>query len=1343
MKKSLVVFALLVEVLICKAQDIYFDHLDLKNGLSQISVTALEQDDLGTMWIGTRDGLNRYNGYEVDVIRHHRADTNSLLGNNIRDLKVDTNNVLWILSEKGISNIDLKNDVLTNYPNQNVNCFFVSDKHIWVGTNVGLYYLDKENSKYIAAKQIFPYRTKINKIFEDVDGNLLIGTSTNGLFKYDTKSDELKDLLDVEVSCIYMSTDGLIWLGTADLGVYCLKNDEIVAKFNKSSGLAHNVVRDITEDKQGRIWIGTFLGLSLLEPEKRTFTNYYQSDKKPYSLSHNSIYTLFKDREGSIWIGSYFGGVNIYNPQTNLFRYFIADTDQNKSINYRVVGSMLEDDDKNLWIATEGGGVNFYDRKNNSFKYITKGEGDFKLSHNNAKSLYLDKRDHLWIGTHLGGLNVLNTKTGRIKKYLKDEKDIHSIPSNTISAIIPFRNNLLLGTNDGVVLFNPKKEIFTPFFETQEFRERIGEKILALFLDKNKCLWIGSETKGLSVYDPKSGELKNFRNEPKNLKSIGSNLVSQIYQDHMRRIWVATSGGGLNRYHPEDDSFTSYTSNEYDLPSDYIYGIAESRYGFLWIATSKGISRFDVEEERFLAYDFQNGFPLSEINERGLFITSDGEVFVGGIHGMVSFYEKELQNQTLVHPLYFTALRVNNKEVKPGDPTGILTHTLPYTDEIRLNHSHSVVSFDFTSFNYLKTNKTRYAYKLEGFDSDWVDAGYRRSVNYTNLKPGTYTFTVKEKLRDGKDSVDTSMKIIIDPPYYDTWWAYLFYIAIICGVLFYINRVLISMALLEENLKKEQVDKEKLSEMNHSKLQYFTNISHEFRTPLTLILGQLESLIDESNSVAPKIYNKIVVAYKNSFRLKELIDELLEFRKQELGHMKLKVNEHDFGHFTNMIFDSFKEYAERRHIKYKLVCYQNKIPLWFDARQLEKVFFNLLSNAFKFTPDGGSINILLKQQNDELIVKVIDSGQGMPKAYLERIFDCFYQVDNISERRQQQLGSGIGLALSKGIVDLHGGCIRVESEIGEGSCFEVSLPLGKAHFDEKEVIWDKEQLIESSLHSPILMQELSVSETNNFETNEFVEKTESLLIVEDNSEVRAMLCSSFSDEYTILEAEDGHLGLDIAHKHQLDLIISDVMMPVMSGTEMCQNLKSDLSTCHIPIILLTAKGAEEHRLEGLEMGADDYITKPFNIKLLKARCRNLIKSRKQLQERFQANPSLGIKSITTNSLDAELLKKAVSIVEDYLDNSKFDVNTFAKEMCLGRTNLYTKIKGITGQTPNEFILTIRLNKAAQILRSESGVSVANVAYSVGFTTPRYFSKCFSDHFKISPSKYAKGDNAGE
>jgi len=1339
MKKIVVALLLILMIVVAKGQDVYFDHLDLKNGLSQISVTALEQDKLGTMWIGTRDGLNRYNGYEIDVFRHNRQDTSSLLGNNIRDLKVDANNKLWILTAEGISNINLQNEELINFPNQNVSCFYISDKNNWVGTNLGLFFLDEESRRYKAATQIFPHRIKVNEIFEDSEGNLLIGTSDRGLFRYDALSNQLDSILDLEVSCIHKSSDGLIWVGTTENGVYCLKKNEIVAHYNHASGLAHNVVRDITEDKQGRIWIGTFLGLSILEPELKLFTNYYQSDKKPYGLSHNSIYTLFRDQQGSIWIGSYFGGVNIYNPETNIFRYYITDSDQNKSINYRVVGSMLEDDDKNLWIATEGGGINFFDRKKKKFKYITKGNNAYSLSHNNAKSLYLDDKDRLWIGTHLGGLNVLDTKTGRIKKYLKNEEDVHSIPSNIISAIIPFENNLLLGTNDGVVLFNPNKEEFTPFFENSELRKRIGQKILALLLDKNQRLWIGSETKGLSVYDLKSGELKNFRNNVQDLKSIGSNFVYQIYQDHMRRIWVATSGGGLNRYHPGNDNFTAYTSSEYDLPSDFIYGIAESRYGFLWIATSKGISRFDVEEESFRAYDYQNGFPLSEINERGLYITSDGEVYVGGIHGMVSFYEKELQNKTTVHPLYFTALRVNNKEVHPNDETDILTQTLPYTDQIRLNHKHSVISFDFTSFNYLKTNKTRYAYKLEGFDSNWVDAGYRRSVNYTNLKPGTYTFTVKEKLREGEDGAETSMQIIIDPPYYNTWWAYLIYIAIVSGILFYINRVLISKALLEENLKKEQSDKEQIREMNRSKLQFFTNISHEFRTPLTLILGQLESLLDESTSIAPKVYNKMLVAYKNSFRLKKLIDELLEFRKQELGHMKLKVNEHDFVDFSNLIFDSFKEHAERRQINYKLVCHQNKIPLWFDARQMEKVFFNLLSNAFKFTPDGGSVYILINQESNDLTIKVIDSGPGMPKVYLEKIFDRFYQVDNISDHKQQQLGSGIGLALSKGIVDMHGGCIRVESELGEGACFEVSLPLGKDHFEEEQVVWDKQQILESSLQSPFLMEEIVDSEKKVPDTDEFVKKSASLLIVEDNAEVRAMLCSSFSDEYNIIEVENGQMGLEAAQEHQPDLIISDVMMPVMPGTDMCQRLKSDLSTCHIPIILLTAKEAIEHKLEGLEIGADDYITKPFNIKLLQARCRNLVKSRKQMQERFQTHPGLGIKSITTNSLDEELLEKAVAVVEKHLDNSTFDVNTFAQEMCLGRTNLYAKIKGITGQTPNEFILSSRLKKAALMLRTEPGISVSNVAYSVGFTTPRYFSKCFSDHFKISPSKYAKGE----
>ncbi len=1339
MKNIFVIFILLVEVLCCQAQDIYFDHLDLKDGLSQVSVTALEQDQLGTMWIGTRDGLNRYNGYEIDVFRHNRKDPNSLLGNNIRDLKIDKNDKLWILTAQGISILNLRNEELKNYPNREVNCFYVGKSNIWVGTKQGLFRLDEKSGVYTNANEIFPDRTNVNVIYENKDGGLLLGTTNNGLQYNHPDKEEIYTLLKDEITCIYKSSKEIIWVGTREKGVYSLQENKITAHYNKESGLSHDVVRDITEDKQGRIWVGTFLGVSVFDTETKIFSNYYQSDKNPNALSHNSIYTMFRDQEGSIWIGTYFGGVNIYNPKTNIFRYFVADPDNNKSINYRVVGSMLEDDDKNLWIATEGGGVNFYNREDDSFKYITKGDNDISLSHNNAKSLYLDHKNRLWIGTHLGGLNVLDVKTGLIKKFMKNENQTQSIQSNVISAIIPFKKKLILGTNSGVVVFDPKTEKFSNFFEEEEQRNVVGQKIYALLIDRSERLWIGSETQGLSVINLKNGEFNNFKKNANDTTTISSNFIYQIYQDHMRRIWIATSGGGLNRYNPGDDSFTTYSSSEYDLSSDFIYGIAESRYGFLWIATSKGISRFDVEEERFRAYDYENGFPLGEINERGLYITSDGEVFVGGIHGMVSFREKELQNQSITHPLYFTALRVNNKEVHPNDDSEILSSSLSYTSSIRLNHKHSVIGFDFTSFNYLKANKSHYQYKMEGFDEDWIDAGYHRSVNYTNLKPGTYTFMVKEKIRQSEDGPETSMKITITPPFYNTWWAYLFYIAIVSGILLYINRVLISKALLEENLRKEQLDKERISEMNQSKLRFFTNISHEFRTPLTLILGQLEGLLEES-ALAPKIANKITVAFKNSYRLKNLIDELLEFRKQELGHLKLRVNEHDFVDFTRSICDAFKEYGNKRNINFKLVCRQDKIMLWFDARQLEKVLFNLLSNAFKFTPEEGSVYVLVDEHENEVVVKVLDSGKGMPEEYLDKIFDRFYQVDNISQQSHQYLGSGIGLALSKNIVDQHGGSIKVDSKTEEGSCFEVYLPKGKTHFNDEYISWDNEQTFEVSINTKILADEIIKIEPSELDPNNHLTGY-SLLIVEDNAEVREMLYSSFQDEYSVVTVENGQLGLEKAIDLQPDLIISDVMMPVLSGTEMCEKLKMDLSTSHIPVILLTAKDALEYKLEGIEIGADDYITKPFNMKLLQARCRNLIKSRRLLQDNFRTNPGFGIKNITSNSLDANLLDQAIKVVDENLDNSKFDVNTFAQEMCLGRTSLYAKIKGITGQTPNEFILSNRLKKAAFMLRSESGISIADVAYSVGFTTPRYFSKCFSDQFKISPSKYAKGDQS--
>lgn len=1339
MKKAIVLIVLIVGVLFSRAQDIYFDHLDLKDGLSQISVTSIGQDNLGTMWIGTRDGLNRYNGYEIDVFRHDRENPNSLLGNNIRDLQIDNQKLIWVLTWEGLSSFNIETNEIKNYPHPDVNCFYLGKENIWVGTKKELLILDPRNGTYTPADHILSESTNITEIYENKSNELFFGTLNRGLLNYNKTTGQLTTILKDEIACIYKSVKDTLWIGTKNQGVYAIQKNKVLVHYTKETGLAHNAVRDICEDEDGNIWIGTFLGVSVLNAQTRILSNYYQSDKNPNALSHNSIYTMFRDQEGSIWIGTYFGGINIYNPKTNIFRYFVADPDQNKSINYRVVGSMLEDDDKNLWIATEGGGVNFYNRKTKKFRYITKGDGANSLSHNNVKSLYLDNKNQLWIGTHLGGLNVLDIRSGKIKKYLKNGKNAQSIPSNVISAIIPYKDKFILGTNKGVVMFDPKTERFSDYFEHEDQRQLIGQKILALLIDRSNRLWIGSETKGLSVYDLKSGKLKSYRRNMNEANGISSDFIYQIYQDHMRRVWVATSGGGLNRYLPETDSFKVYSSKHYNLPSDFIYGVTESRYGFLWVATSKGISKFDVEDESFQAYDYENGFPLGEINERGLYITSDGEVFVGGIHGMVSFWEKELQSQGSTHSLYFTALQINNQEVKVGDETGILEKTLPFTDKIHLNHKHSVIAFNFTSFNYQKANKSRYQYMMRGFDNNWVDAGYRRSVSYTNLSAGNYEFMVREIHTDGKIGATTSLSIKIDPPFYNTWWAYLIYLTIVVAILFYINRMLISKAILEENLKKEQIDKERIRELNQSKLRFFTNISHEFRTPLTLIIGQLEALLDESG-IAQNIYNKILIAYKNSSRLKNLIDELLEFRKQELGHMKLRVNEYNFVDFVQTIYDSFKEYAQKRNINFKLVCHQNKIPLYFDARQMEKVFFNLLSNAFKFTPDGGSIYVLVDNHDKEIVIKVLDSGEGMPSEYIDKIFDRFYQVDNINQQKHQHLGSGIGLALTKGIVDIHGGNIKVTSKHEEGSCFEVYIPKGKDHLNDENIIWNKEQVFELSSNARILSDTIVESDMEEPELHSILTNA-TVLIVEDNAEVREMLCSSFEDEYTIIAVENGQQGLEKAMEHQPDLIISDVMMPILSGTEMCEQLKGNITTSHIPVILLTAKDALEYKIEGMELGADDYITKPFNMKLLQARCRNLIKSRRSLQDKFRTNPSLGIKNITSNSLDAELLEKAIKVVEDNLDNSKFDISKFAQEMNLGRTSLYTKIKGITGQTPNEFILSSRLKKAAILLRSKSGISVSEVAYAVGFTTPRYFSKCFSDHFKISPSKYVKGDSS--
>ena len=806
--------------------------------------------------------------------------------------------------------------------------------------------------------------------------------------------------------------------------------------------------------------------------------------------------------------------------------------------------------------------------------------------------------------------------------------------------------------------------------------------------------------------------------------------------------WFSTSGSGLDRYREESNDFENFDVQKDGLSSDCIYEVFESsiQKGSLLLITNQGFSQFDYPHKKFYNYGTENGFPLTAVNENALFVTHDGEVFLGGIQGMISFWEKKLHFTPKSYSIILSRLLVNGKEVLPGDETGILKQSICHTPKISLKSDQSMFSLENATSNFIPANRDEIVYRLEGFSDEWNHT-YRQQtlITYTNLNPGKYTLIIKSQ-RDGIE--EARLQILVLPSWYETWWAYLIYTVITISLFWFLIQNYNSRIKLRESLKYEKKHIEDLEALNQSKLRFFTNISHEFRTPLTLIVGQVETLL-QVQTFTPNIYNKVLGIYKNSLQLRELITELLDFRKQEQGHMKIKTSKHNLVEFLYENYLLFLEYASSKQINFNFIKQTDDIEVWYDQKQMQKVINNLLSNALKHTKAEDTITIKVSQEQDHAIIEIKDTGSGIAAAEIDKIFDRFYQTEHLNSLNTGA-GTGIGLALTKGIVELHHGTIRVESEPGKGSSFIITLKLGNQHFTEEQIV--KED-VESTIQQPTdvfvpSVEVLPDTEWKEEESNKRIEDAK-MLIVEDNESIKQMLVSIFETFYQVTTASDGEEALEKVREEMPSIILSDVVMPRMSGTELCKRIKTDFNTCHIPVVLLTARTAIEHNIEGLKIGADDYITKPFNTNLLISRCNNLVNSRRLLQEKFSKQPQAFAQMLATNPMDKEMLDRAMAIIERHLDNPDFNVNIFAREMGMARTNLFTKLKAVTGQTPNDFILSIRLKKGAVMLRNNPELNITEISDRIGFSSSRYFSKCFKEIYHVSPLAYRKGEEKEE
>lgn len=1306
-----------------RSQSLLFEHLNVKDGLSQSTVNSIYQDESDEIWIGTKDGLNRFNGNKFEVFRPVKGDTTGLFGNNIQTVCGNKKGKIFVQCLWGLVEYNLTTQEFKTITNKDIVKIAYGLENLWVCHTNSILKYDESSSK-LKSYYKFNNNIRITAIHESASNKLYIGSNNQGLILLDKNKKSRILIADIDVVCMYEDSRKNIWVGTLDSGLYRIdvlgnitnyRNDK-----NNAYSLSSNYVRAVCEDNLGNYWIGTASGLNKLNSSTNQFTVFEHYEGIPYSLGSSSIWAIKKDKQGTLWIGTYFGGIDIFNPEFSFYKYYWAGPN---GLSSSVIGKMTEDKEGNLWICTEGGGLNYLNRQTNKIVAYKNSSATNSISSNILKTIWYDKeKDYLWIGTHLGGLNRFDIKTKTFKRYTALNNNYPGL--SDIRSMVHHHNKLYLGTKNSVIVFDIETETVQPLVDNEKYSLK-SKQIWNMMIDKEERLWF-STSFAIFCYNIKEQSVKTYLHEEKNSASISRNYQNTFFQDAKGRIWLGSAGSGLDLYNPKTDGFISFNTTNSDIIDDYIVDINESKMGYLLIATNKGLSRFDVANKKFFNYSNSNIFPFTAINERGLYVNKEGKIFIGGIDGMIEMDEQDFNFLNKKYNISFSDLWVNNQRISPADKTNILEKSILFTDKIILDHNHTSIQLEVFTSNYIKILKEDIYYMLEGFDSDWIHANNRNLITYTNLSPGSYTLRVKGKSQNANEA---SLEIIVKPAFYKTWIAYFIYFIILASVIYMLLSNYISRVKLKTSLTYSIKEKQQIEELNQSKLRFFTNISHEFRTPITLIISQAE-IISQTGKVDKEVVHKLKSIGRNADKMQRLIGELLDFSKQDQGFLKLKISYQNITAFLEDIYTSFKEYALAKNIHLVFLAKQD-YWLWFDAVQMEKVCYNLIHNALKYTDRDGTISINAWRTGNEVSIAIKDTGIGMDEKEHEKVFDLFYQVDQVNPSVVPS--TGIGLALAKGIVDAHKGKIAVKSIKGEGCEFTVSLLVGKHHFSEEQIaVVD----IENVGAKNIISEEEFVNDFEEIETEEISDKA-SILIVEDNQELLNILVEIFKPMYHVDTATNGKQGLEKAIETQPDLIISDVMMPLMSGTEMCHHIKVNINTCHIPVVLLTAQVTTEQTIQGLQKGADDYITKPFNTKLLITKCYNLINGRRILQAKFSKTDSAEPTLIATNSYDEELLEKAIKIIEDNLDNPELDVNFFAKEMNLGRTNLFYKIKGITGKTPNDFIMNIRLKKSLILLKNNPELTISEIAYELGFNEPAYFIKCFKKIFGSTPTQYRK------
>ncbi|OJV15046.1 MAG: hypothetical protein BGO21_19580 [Dyadobacter sp. 50-39] len=1344
--------------------DYQFVRYNTEKGLSHNQVNCFLKDSRGFVWIGTANGLNRFDGYAFRIFKHDPADSASISDHQVNALFEDPAGFIWISTRLGFDIYDPVTETIDHNVGRAAQRFGLRDADFsriiktrsgdyWISHNkLGLLQYRTASRKLIKVRfgptQDAPGTRAISDFDEDARGNLWVVCDDGFLARVNAATHAIdirsallqrRNLGKLSNHKVFVDGQGEPWVYIVKAAVGAFNFDfkkntlRVAATGGADFRLSNNAVSAMISGPDGRIWIGTdHGGINVLDKQSGSVVTLRSNPGDPRTISQNSIQALYKDATGMIWAGTYKQGFCNYHE--NIFRFSLIRhlPGDPASLPFDDVNVFAEDRKGNLWVGTNGGGLIYYDRKNNSFRQFRNKPGDAgSLSNDVIVSLFLDRDEVLWIGTYFGGLNRYDGQ--KFTRYLHDPADSTSLVDDRVWELFEdSRRRLWVGTMaDGLDLFDRSAKSFRHFRNLAP-NSVSSDYISAMLEDKQGNLWIGTAN-GIDVLMRQTGRFVHYQHVPGNGNSLSSDAVMSLVQDASGTIWIGT-GEGLNRYDAARNAFVTYDTR-HGLPDNSILTVLVDARQALWLGTPKGVVHWQVTKRdaagapaafRLRTYNEVDGLQGRGFNENAALRLRSGELVFGGANGFSIFDPARVTDERTASKVVLTDFQVFNKSIRPGvqaDGSRVLDKSVSITDRIELEHSQNVFTIEFAALNFLHPEKNHYLYTMQGFNDQWFEADNTRRITYTNLDPGSYVFKVKT--REGGAATERRLEIRILPPFWKTPWAYLLYFLLVAGALMIARWVLIERERMNFKLEQERHYAQQMHELDLMKIKFFTNVSHEFRTPLTLMLTPLENLLRGIAS-DHTVHRQLSLVHRNAQRLLNLVTQMLDFKKLEVEETRFMPERGDIVQFVRQIAQTFSDLSEHKHIRYRFESAVESRYADFDQDKLSKVMYNLLSNAFKFTPENGQVTVRLRivghEGSEALEIRVEDSGIGIPAEAHQKVFDRFYQHPMPGHIMNQ--GSGIGLSIAGEFVRMHEGTIDLASEAGKGSTFTVTIPL-------------RERLARTV---PAQVTGIAPADAATIDIDLAEEKAGKekplVLLVEDNDEFREYLKEVLQKEYRILEAANGKTGLDTTLEHIPDLIVSDVMMPEMDGIELCRSIKSDRRISHIPVVLLTARAEDEQQLQGYQTGADAYVTKPFRLDILRVRIANLIAQREQLQKQFQQHIEIRPSEVAVRSMDEQFVNNAVKVVEENLANADYTVEQLSDAMSMSRVYLYKKILSLTGKTPVEFIRIIRMRRAASLLE-KSQLTVSEIAYQVGFNNPKYFARHFKEEYQMLPTEYRR------